>query len=73
LPVPIGRSITAVAVFEIHIERAPPAIINERTIVEGLLPNLDTSPRAILLWRFHFSIARAMINPPRKRKIVEFV
>jgi hypothetical protein len=40
---------------------------------EGLPPKIKIIFKAILLWRFHSSIAMAIRNPPRKRKIMEFI
>lgn len=68
---PIGNSITAVAVLEIHIEMIADAAIKPNIIDEGERPNKLIIKSAIRLCRFHFSIARAIINPPRNKKIVE--
>jgi hypothetical protein len=67
---PIGTIIIAVAVLDIHIDKNDEAIINPKTILLGPPPINLMIKRAIRLWRFHFSIVRAIMNPPRKRKIV---
>ena len=60
----------AVAVFEIHIERNPAATMNPSTIREGPPPIVRMILRAMRLCRFHFSIVRAIMKPPRNRTIV---
>ncbi|OQA59728.1 MAG: hypothetical protein BWY45_00585 [Euryarchaeota archaeon ADurb.Bin294] len=66
----IGIIIIAVAVFEIQSEMKAVAIIKPRMICFGLVPVRRIIVRAILRCRFHFCMAAAMINPPRKRKMV---
>ena len=59
----------AVAVFDIHIDRKAVANIKPSYIRAGLTPVNMSIFNAILLWRFHFCIARATINPPINRNI----
>ena len=66
---PIGSIITAVAVLEIHMDKNAVAIIKPRMIIFRSVPIHAIIFRAILLWRFHFSMAMEMINPPIYRKI----
>jgi len=70
---PIGSNIRAVAVFEIHIDRKAPETKNPIIIEVGLPPNNVIIFRATLLCKEHSSIAIAIRNPPRKRKIIEFI
>ena len=61
---PTGKIITAVAVFEIHIERNAVAIIKPNIIFDFFVPTILMMFKAILLCNFHFSMAIAKINPP---------
>ena len=67
--IPIGIIIRVVAVLEIHMDKNPVASMNPRIILDGLVPILTTMFNAIRLCNSHFSIARAIIKPPRNRKI----
>lgn len=67
---PIGSIITAVAVFETHIDMKPVAIMKPAIIGPGLLPMRLSVKSAMRRWRFHRCIDRAMRNPPRKRKMI---
>jgi len=69
----IGNIITAVAVFEIHIERNVAENINPNKIEFAVPPNIEIILRAIRLCNPQFSIAIASINPPINRKITEFM
>ncbi len=61
---PIGSIITEVAVFDIHIERKAVAIMKPRIIFRTSVPIRLMIDRAMRLWRFHLSIAMAMMKPP---------
>ena len=61
----IGNIITAVALLEIHIDINAVAIIKPSIIFTILVPIKLIIFKAILLCKFHFSIAIAIINPPR--------
>ena len=65
----IGNIIIVVAVLLSHILIKPVARINPNMILLPLVPVRRTILSAILLCRFHFSIARPNRKPPRKRKI----
>ena len=65
---PTGRIIIEVAVFEIHIDKNAVAIINPRITFDFFDPVNLIIFKANLLCRFHFSIARAIINPPTNKK-----
>ena len=67
---PIGTIITAVAVFEIHIDKNADAIINPKIILDGPEPTTWMIFKAILRCRFHFSIVRAIMKPPMKSTIM---
>ena len=67
---PIGTIMTAVAVFEIHIDRNAAATMKPRTIRAGPPPTAWMMLSAIRRCRFHFSIVRAIMKPPRKSTIV---
>ena len=66
----IGTIIIAVAVFDIHMDKNAAVAMNPITILEGPPPMSRMIRRAIRLCKFHFSIVRAIIKPPKKRKIV---
>ncbi len=66
----IGSIIMAVAVFDIHMDKKAAANIKPNKIMIGLLPVRDRIFRAMRLCRFHFSSARAMMNPPIYRKMM---
>ena len=67
---PIGSIITAVAVFETHMETKPVATMKPRTSRDGLVPIMPTIARAMRLWRFQRCIARARMKPPMNRKMM---
>lgn len=67
---PIGSIITAVAVFETHMEMNPVAIMGPRISREGLVPMAPTIASAMRLWRFQRCMARASMNPPMNRKMM---
>jgi hypothetical protein len=69
IAIAIGTIIIAVAVLEIHIEINAVAVINPRIRRRGEVPAMRIICRAIRWCRFHRSIERAMIKPPRNRKI----
>ena len=64
-----GSIIIVAAVFEIHIDKKAVAIINPNIIFFRLLPTLFSIITAILLCKFHFSIAIDKMNPPMNKKI----
>jgi hypothetical protein len=66
----MGTIITAVAVFEIHIERKAAAIMNPRMIRAGPPPTAWMMFRAMRRWRFHLSMVSAIMKPPRNSTIV---
>jgi len=59
---------TVVAVLEIHMDINAVANMNPRMIVATFVPINRMILRAILLWSPHFSIAMAIIKPPRYKK-----
>jgi hypothetical protein len=63
----IGNIIMVVAVLLIHILIKPVASMNPSIILFPLVPVNFTILSAIRLWRFHFSIANPIMNPPIKR------
>jgi hypothetical protein len=65
----MGNIIMVVAVLLSHMLRNPVAMMKPRMILLPLVPVLLTIWRAIRLWRFHFSMASPIMNPPMKRKI----
>jgi hypothetical protein len=70
--IPIGSIITAVAVFETHIEMNPVAIMKPAIIGPGLSPMMLSVTSAMRRCRFHRCMASAMRKPPRKRKMIGF-
>ena len=68
----MGRSISVVAVFEIHIDRAAVVTMKPRMIGRGRDPKRAIALRAMRRCRFHASIACAIRNPPMKRKMMWF-
>ena len=64
MDIPMGSIITAVAVFDIHMERNAVATIKPKMILETLVPIILIIFNAIRLCKFHFSIAMASIKPP---------
>lgn len=66
---PMGIIITVVAVLEIHMDKNAVAIINPRMRRFGVSPMTAMITRAILLWRCHRCMAKAMKNPPMNRKM----
>ena len=69
----MGISISAVAVFDNHIERNPVAIINPSTKRCGCPPIIRNIFNAILLCRFHFSTATARIKPPMNSRMIQSI
>jgi len=67
---PMGSIIIVVAVLDIHAERKAEAAMNPKMIMEGPPPIVLMVKRASRLWRFHFSMVKAIIKPPMNRKIV---
>src|SRR5699024_4414307 len=67
---PIGTIIIAVAVLEIHIDKNPVETINPKIIIFVFVPTTEIIVKAIRRCKFHFSIAKAIINPPINKKIV---
>ena len=66
----MGGFILAVAVFDNHIERNPVAIINPSTKRCGCPPIIRNIFNAILLCRFHFSTATALMLMPMGMSLV---
>ena len=64
---PMGSSINVVDVFITHILIDALANINPAISDRPLFPTEVRIVRAMRLWRFHRSIARAMTKPPIKR------
>ena len=64
IAIAIGNIITAVAVFDIHIDINAVAIIKPRIIFTMLVPIRLIIFNAIRLCKFHFSMAIAIIKPP---------
>ena len=64
---PIGRSIIVVAVFITHILITAAVTMKPSIRDAPFDPALFRTNKAILLCRFHFWIAVAIRNPPRKR------
>jgi hypothetical protein len=61
---PMGNIIKVVAVFEIHMDKKAVATIKPK-IIEGIfVPINKIMFKAILLCKFHFSMAIAIKNPP---------
>ena len=67
---PMGAIITAVAVFEIHMDRNAAATMKPRTMRAGPPPTQAMMLRAMRRCRSHFSMVSAIMNPPRNRTIV---
>ena len=70
--IPMGSIMTAVAVFDTHMDKNAVAIMNPAIIAPGLLGMIRKTPNAIRLCRFHRCMASAIKNPPMNRKIVAF-
>lgn len=66
----IGSIISAVAVFDTHIEMNPVAIMTPSTIRLGVVPTTRRVSSAIRRCRCHFCIAIAIRNPPMNRKTI---
>ena len=64
IAIAIGSIITAVAVFEIHIDINAVATINPRIMFTTFVPIKLIMFNAIRLCKFHFCIAIAIIKPP---------
>ena len=67
---PIGTIMTAVAVFDTHIDRKAAATMKPRTNRAGPPPTRWMMSRAIRRCRFHFCMVRAIMNPPMKSTMV---
>ena len=63
----MGSIIKAVAVFEIHMLRKAVASMNPSTILRPEVPVWDKIANATRRWTSHFSRAKAIRKPPRKR------
>ena len=66
---PMGSIMTAVAVFETHMDRKPVAIMNPAIICGGLVPISRTVSRAMRRCRFQRCMASASRKPPMNRKM----
>ena len=66
----MGIIMIAVAVLEIHIDRNAAAIMKPRTMRPAPPPTVRMIHSAIRRCRFHFSIVRAIMKPPRNRTMV---
>jgi hypothetical protein len=66
----MGTIMMAVAVLEIHIERKAAATMKPRMMREGPPPIRRMIHSAMRLCSDHFSIVRAIMKPPMKRKTV---
>jgi hypothetical protein len=64
----MGSMITVVAVFDAHMERRAVALRKPRISSRGERPIRERICRATRRWSPHFSMARAIKKPPRKRK-----
>ena len=67
---PIGSIITAVAVFDTHMEMKPVAIMKPAIIGPGRSPMMLSVTSAMRRCRFQRCMARAMRKPPRNRKMI---
>ncbi len=67
---PMGIIMIAVAVLEIHIDKKAPANMKPRMMRSAPPPTVRMIQSAIRRWRFHFSIVRAIMNPPRNKTMV---
>ena len=67
---PIGTIMTAVAVLETHIDRNAAATMKASTIRDGPPPMVRMILSAIRRCRFHFSMVRAIMKPPKNSTIV---
>src|SRR5699024_1647118 len=65
-------NIIVAAVLETHMDKKAVATINPNTIRCGVTPMTEIIAKAIRWWRFHFSIAIAIKNPPRNKKMISF-
>ena len=66
----MGSITTVLAVLLIHMDKVAVAIIKPRMTFSGVVPVRFMMVRAMRLWRFTFSSARASTNPPKNRKII---
>ena len=66
---PIGSIITVEAVLLIHMLKPAVASMNPAIRRVGCVPAPRTVSSAMRRCKFHFSTARAIMNPPRKRKM----
>ena len=67
IEIPIGRSIMVVEVFIIHMLKIKLAIMKPAINLSLLNPVMDKTNKAILLCKFHFCIAIAIMNPPANK------
>ena len=68
---PMGIIITAVAVLEIHMDRNAAANMKPRMMRSAPAPDgADDRQSAIRRCRFHFSMVRAIMKPPRNSTMV---
>ena len=68
----IGNIIMVVAVLLSHMLNKPDANINPSTILSPLVPVIRIMLSAMRRCKFHFSMARPIINPPINKKITGF-
>ena len=66
----MGSITTVLAVLLIHILKDAVAIINPKTTLLGVVPVILMILKAIRLWRFTFSKAKAITNPPKNKKTI---
>ena len=67
---PIGSTVIAVAVFEIHIDRNAAAIMKPRTMRAGPPPTRRMMLSAMRRWRFQRCMVRAIMKPPMNSTMV---
>ena len=65
IAIPMGSIITAVAVFDIHMDKKAVAIIKPKIIFRTSVPIKLMMFKAIRLCKFHFSMESASIKPPK--------
>ena len=66
----MGSIIMTAAVLDTHMDKKPVAAIKPNTMLLMLVPSKEIIDSAMRLCRSHFSIAKAIIKPPRNRKII---
>src|SRR5699024_2795414 len=57
---------------EIHIDKNPVETINPKIIIFVFVPTTEIIVKAIRRCKFHFSIAKAIINPPIIRRLFHY-